>query len=554
MRNIVGSLLSTVLCATLLLTACTAKEEANPGTASDDKTPVVTPAGTFPIVKDKVNVKVLVRGNGSVVDFTTNEFTKWYEDKTNVHVEWEVAPEKGFQDKLNLMLASGDYPDVIMDMAVSPAQQMNYGKQGVFLPLNGYIEKYGIETKKIWEKMPFIKEAVTAPDGNIYDMPHINDCFHCTISRKMWIYKPWLDKLGLQVPTTTEEFYQVLKAFKEKDPNGNGKQDEIPLVSANNASGKIQIDGFLMSAFIVDDMSERMVLQNGKIDVVYNKPEWKEGLKYIHKLYEEKLIAPETFTQDSNQLKKLGTNPDAVIVGAMPMLSPAGLTSLELERWKDYVAVPPLKGPQGVRTTALFPYGGHKFGEFIVTKAAKYPEVAVRWADAMYAYDISMRSLVGVQDRDWEVAKPGLIGIDGNPAKWKQLTHLAFPQNVHWQQTGPSFRNSEMRLSQAREDKALDSDQEVLLYKETKTKYEPYAQKLENVVPPLFFSQEQSAEIADLSKTIGDYINQMTARFIIGDMDIDKGWDNYIKTLENMNLKKYLQIYQDAYDSKHKKK
>lgn len=79
--------------------------------------------------------------------------------------------------------------------------------------------------------------AITAPDGNIYALPSINDCYHCSMAQKMWIYKPWLDKLGLDVPTTTDELYTVLKAFKDKDPNGNGKADEVPLTGAPRGSG-----------------------------------------------------------------------------------------------------------------------------------------------------------------------------------------------------------------------------------------------------------------------------------------------------------------------------
>ncbi len=76
---------------------------------------------------------------------------------------------------------------------------------------------------------PQVKSLITLLDGKIYGLPHINDCYHCSMSQKMWVYKPWLDKLGLKVPETTDEFEAMLKAFKEKDPNGNGKADEIPL-------------------------------------------------------------------------------------------------------------------------------------------------------------------------------------------------------------------------------------------------------------------------------------------------------------------------------------
>ncbi len=96
----------------------------------------------------KSTLKILVKGSASVEDFATNDFTKWLEEKTNVHIEWEVAPEKSANEKLNLVLSSGDYPDVIMGFGVSPTQMMIYGNQGVFLPLNDLIDKHGVEIQK----------------------------------------------------------------------------------------------------------------------------------------------------------------------------------------------------------------------------------------------------------------------------------------------------------------------------------------------------------------------------------------------------------------------
>ncbi|UUZ87014.1 extracellular solute-binding protein [Paenibacillus sp. P26] len=136
-------------------------------------------------------------------------------------------------DKKKLLLASGDYPAVFLSGDLTQAEQIDYGKQGVLKPLNDLIDKYGVEIKKAFQQDPDLKKSITAPDGKIYALPHINECFHCWYSQKVWINTTWLKKLNLQMPTTTEEFYQVLKAFKTQDPNGNGKQDEIPLSGAD---------------------------------------------------------------------------------------------------------------------------------------------------------------------------------------------------------------------------------------------------------------------------------------------------------------------------------
>ena len=91
-----------------------------------------------------------------------------------------------------------------------------------------------------------------------------------------------------------------------------------------------------------------------------------------------------------------------------------------------------------------------------------------------------------------------------------------------------------------------------MLYKATKENYEPYRPSVDEVMPPLAFSAEQSNEMADLKKTIEDYVDEMVARFVTGDVEVEEYWDNYIQELENMNLQRYIEIYQEAYDEKYK--
>ena len=540
----------------LLLAGCsggTGQAETDKEKDGAAQTVQLTEPGTYPLVKEKTTLKVMVRGNPLVENFATNEFTKWYEEKTNVHIEWEVVPEQSMQEKLNLVLASEDYPDVIMGLNISPTQQMIYGTQGAFIPLNDLIEKQGVQTKKLFEENPEIKSTITALDGNIYALPEVNDCYHCSMSQKMWIYEPWLKKLNLDMPTTTDELYSVLKAFKEKDPNGNGKQDEIPL-SITQKSWRSSLDAFLMNSFIYNPVYgssyKHMYVKDGKVDVAYNKPEWKEGLRYLNKLYKEGLISPESFTQDENQLIQIGENPDTVILGASTGGHQGVFTQLlgESGRWAEYKAVPPLKGPEGAQyaandTTALTP------GAFVITKKAENPELALRWADGLYEQEHTLRSVYGRPDQEWRKAKEGEKGINGEPAVWSELKSFGTVQNVNWAQTGPSNRTNEFRLSAVAKG---DDDLEVILYNETKNKYEPYAPKDVSTVPPLFLTNEQASEVADLSKTLNDYVDEMIARFVIGDADLDGEWDGYVQQLEAMNLARYLEIYQKAYDDNSK--
>nr|WP_280518612.1 ABC transporter substrate-binding protein [Lederbergia wuyishanensis] len=525
----------------LVLTACKSDKTGN--SKNENEKVELTEPGTFPITKEKVTLRVLVPSNQTVEDFKTNTFTKWYEEKTNVHIEWEVMPSQNTEEKLNLILSSGDLPDVIMSSPVTLSQLMIYGSQGMFIKLNDLIDDQGTDVKKFLDERPEIKNAITAPDGNIYSLPAVNECYHCTMAQKLWVYKPWLDDLGLDMPETTEDLYEVLKAFKEKDPNGNGKNDEIPISGSKDLW---PYPGYLMNAFIYSDK----YLENGKIQVPFDKPQWKEGLKYVKRLYQDGLMAKEALTQDIDQLKRTGNSKDRILGMAMGYwqgdFMQAGGNSGE---WMDYVAVPPIAGPDGYRVARYQPPVPSR-ASFIITNQAKHPEVALRWAEGFYQEEVTLRAEAGEPDKDWRWAKEGEIGINGEPATWARLSAYGEVQNTHWAQTGPLIRTDLFRLSEV---ESKDQPLEPILYKETKEKYEPYKPEEDKVLPPLYFTQEQSAELAELESTINNFVDESNAQFITGTEDIDKGWDKYLKTLESMNLKRYIEIYQEAYDAKYKK-
>ncbi|MFS0726676.1 extracellular solute-binding protein [Paenibacillus sp. 1P07SE] len=514
----------------------------------------LTEPGTFPIVNEKVTLRVLAIDTGRVENIETNEFTKYYEDLTNVHIEWELTPQAQANEKLNLMLASGDYPDVIMKFDVSPSQMMVYGDQGVFLSLNELIEEHGSFSKNLLEEKELLKSAITSPDGEIYALPMYAECYHCTHQMKMWINEPWLTKLGLEMPTTTEEFYQVLKAFKEQDPNGNGQADEIPLVGSNPNKGNLAIHNFLMNAFVYYDMinNKGLIVNNGKLEPSFTKPEFKEGLLYLNRLYADGLLAAETFTQDRNQLRSMVEHPGVPIVGAVPALAPSVVSQIGSEsgRWLDLQAVPPLQGPNGLQVSPYNPYFTYSPSGFIITAAAKHPEVALRWGEGFYDQDIMMRSRFGAENEGWgRVEGQGKKSIDGGEAAWERYDAHGNVQNAHWGQTNHDYQSMTFRHSESAEVEGLPVNHEVIIYEATKNQYEPYRPALDQILPPLWFTQEQAGELVELETTIMNYIDEMVARFAIGDLDIEREWDNYVKTLENMNLAAFVAIHQEAYDA-----
>ncbi len=516
---------------------------------------IVTPAGELPIVTEPVTLTILLgNATGNVVDYNTNAFTLWVEEQTGIDLDIQV----GSSEMLNVTLASGDLPDVIAGLNLNASLLAQQGAEGQFLPLNDLIEQYGFETTRIfYEERPHYLPLITSPDNNIYGLPSINECFQCNASQKGWVYQPWLDALGLEVPTTTEEFRDMLIAFRDQDPNGNGLQDEIP------ASGTLPFEGwhtgfeeYVLNAFVYFDrlqynISGRLLLQDGTIQAAYAQPGYQEGMAYIADLYAEGLIDPNAFLNTNDAIRQIGNNPDVNILGFMAAGWPGQyIDVLKVEeggRLEEWVAIPPLEGPNGYRTTPYAPFGFGNPGSWVITSAAEHPEVAFRLADFLYSQEATLRSNLGVLDVDWTWSAPGEVSITGEQALYTLINYqIEGVQNQHWAQAGINYRPSELRTAQA----AAGDYVEGMLYRATNDLYMDYVASIDDVIPPLVFSEDQSGELADLELAINTYVDEMFVRFATGDADIIAEWDNYLATLDSVGLPRFLEIVQEAYDAR----
>ncbi len=516
------------------------------------------PQQTFPLVSEPTTLRVLLPTATAVEDFATNEFTAWFEQLTGVTVEWEVVPSSTPAERdaaLNLRLASGDYPDVLMNFYPTPTVTQIYGQQGAFIALNDLIEEHGVFTRRAFEEYPSAQIAATAADGNIYALPQVNDCFHCSMSQKVWINQQFLDTLGLETPATTEEYAEVLRQFKTGDPNGNGQADEYPLTTSS-LLWHGPLDEYFMNSYLYHPGNKlRLVVQDGQVTPIYTQDAWKEGIKYLAGLYAEALIDPEALTRDRDQLRALGDGGggDVALIGSVPSgwfgefstYSPdaAGL-------WAQYNSLPPIEGPGGVRYAGFNPYIAAGLGAFIITDQCENPELALKWGDALGHIEATTRSIHGVKDRDWKWADEGDIGINGEQAIWTTLTDIANvpSQNAHWSQAGPSFRSNDYRLGET----VVPGDNvntEVILYEQTRDNYEPYAQPEEMTLPPLYFGEDAAQFVAEITPTVEAYVDETLARAIAGQIDIEAEWENYLASLEAMGLSQFIASHQEVYDA-----
>jgi putative aldouronate transport system substrate-binding protein len=213
------------------------------------------------------------------MSLTDNLYTRYIREKTGVQINMESPGTSAYVNKLNIMMASGDYPDAFMTNFRETILQ--YAGDGMLTNLTSYIRN----TRKYpnFKNMPSEAWTPVSDKGKIWAFPYNRqDAFNQVV----YVKKEWMKRLGLQTPKTIEEFYQVLKAFREKDPDGNGKKDTYGLLVNNQLSYGARI---FQSAF---DASSYKII-GGKVTPPEITPQYKEYLKFMNRLVKEGIVDQE---------------------------------------------------------------------------------------------------------------------------------------------------------------------------------------------------------------------------------------------------------------------
>ncbi|RED63196.1 extracellular solute-binding protein [Cohnella lupini] len=557
MKKRIVSLLAFMLMASVVLAACSKNNDSagssSSAPAAESSAPASEPASDAPPVEIKAFAQ-----QEATQDLSTSEFSKAMEEKFNFKFKWQVIPGDGAKEKRQISLASGDYPDTYLLTnyvdQFSQADVIKYGQQGVIIPLNELIDQYAPNIKAALEKDASFKSFVTAPDGNIYGLVAYSQCYHCSYPNKMWINTKWLDALKLEMPKTTEEFKKVLQAFKNDDPNGNNKKDEVPLSGSKEDFG-VRIIPYLMNGFVYDDDRNYLNLTNGKVETAATKQEWKEGLTYIKSLYDEGLIDPGAFTQNAEAFKKIGENADTQILGAGAGMHPAIFVNIDPgnTRSADYNPVPPLQGPHAAYAT--HDSGGINPGaKFVITnKASKEAQIAlIRMIDYIFTPDGQVHATNGTEGVGWRKPEAGEEALgQGVTPLWTTIPNKegVAPNNTGWGGMGHYYEPREWRDAWVASTDIYDAvGYERRLYNATLL-YD--GKEPEELFPAwaVWVDPAEADEASILQTNIKNYIDQFSLQFVTGNKDLNRDWDSYVKGLKDLNVDRYLEIMQKAYDA-----
>lgn len=478
---------------------------------------------------------------------------KRLEKKTNVHIDWTCFVSDQFGDKKNLALAQfGNLPDGLFTAGMSDYDLLRYAKQGIIIPLEDLIDKYMPNLQAVYKKYPEYRVMATAPDGHIYSFPWIEQLGSGkeaiqAIGDIPYINKKWLDYLGLEIPATTKELEQVLIAFRDNSKRLQKKfkieGDVIPMsfiINNGDQDPAILINGF--GEGYGDTGDHFAVTDQGKVIYTSVQKGYKEGIKWLHHLVEEKLIDPEAFTQDWSTYVAKGKNHRYGLCFTWDIAN--------IDNYEDYVMLPALAGPEGLVNITRqngSETSGFDRGRSVLTTSCRDTALAAAWIDQMYA------PLQSVQNNWGTYGEKGAVNIfklSKNKDGQEMLKHMDLgehsPVEIRENQSvnGPLAVLNDyygVYVTQPADAKwRLDHMHETYL-KDMKTKY---------VYPNVFMSIDDTNRVSQLDTDIKKYAEQMKASWILNG-GIDRQWDGYLDKLEAYGLSEYLKLKQKYFDEYH---
>ncbi|QNK55876.1 extracellular solute-binding protein [Paenibacillus sp. PAMC21692] len=457
-------------------------------------------------------------------------FGQELEKQTGVKVTYTHPPVGQTTEKFNLMVASNELPDVVeYTWTAYPGGPEKAIKDKVILPLNDIIDQYAPNLKQIIESDPELARQLKTDSGQYYVFPMLREAPVQLVYEGPVLRKDWLDELGLPVPTTIDEWYITLKAFKEK------KNVAAPF-TARYAGGKWDLEDTFIGAF---QTSNGFYLDDqGKVHYGPYDPQFKDALELLRKWYQEGLIDKDFAIPDSDG-KTLDTKITSGISGAT-----VGLIGGGIGRWLDTMKT---KDPAFDLVGAPYPVlnkgekafiGQRDFkynpsGSAAISASSKHVETAARWLDYAYSEEGKMLFNYGIEGESYtvenEVPKFTDLILNNKDLNVQQIL------SQYSKQAGPYLTDKHRNTNTYPQ-----QDEAAQVWSDT----EAVKHMLPKFITP---TPEESAQAAKIETDLNSYKEEMFVKFIMGKESLDD-FEKYQQQLKTIGVEKVIAIYQSAYD------
>lgn len=519
---------------------------------------------TYPVIKEDAEpIKLTVAFCTDVaVEWDNLWVSKFLKDKYNVDLEVECIIGSARSERKNLMLNSGDLPDIMWNFGFTTDELTRYGAQeGLFLACDEYI---GEElTPNLYKNMSAVEEFLKTPDGHIYSLPYLNDENENALSyNRVFVDGEYLAAAGIESPKTLDEFTDAMYQLKEADVTGVGSENFYPI--GGGMETRSATPYLLRTLGYVTDWDPyglSPAVRNGEAVIpAYDLDTYQEFLKLMNQYYKDGIINPNYFTIEDTESDAQLQSGNTAVYGTVVYLT-------GLENWKDWEALNPLTSEWN-DTPIAYDSLPVEIGGFVISADTKYPELCMRLADIFYD-ETDCRAFWGGTGEGSEYDSDDYVLNEWIPEKnnWTINTeklpegisgYTYLLENIHGSMM--RFGSYSKRASIVNMAKANGGDLPLDVREtydvEGNADHQWRAELWDKVMdyrtygyPRIFYTGEElSNEIIDLKTVIEPYVKEQVALFITGGRDLSE-IDDYKKELDAIGMGRLQEIYQEIYNN-----
>lgn len=358
----------------------------------------------FPIVKKKETLTIMTVTRADLGDIAKSEFDSEVEKLTGLQIDWQLSTEGEINGKKVLALQSGNMPD-IFSVAMTDDEMLRYSKEGKFYELNkDILNEWAPNVVKTMDLFSESWTVSTTTDGKIFSLPGFTADYNYA-QHYMFVRVDWLEKLGMKKSDikTTQDFYNMLVAFRDKDPNGNGLKDEIPYATWSHGGFVFQPWGFVKT-IAVDN--------KGKVHNMYTTQNMKNGVNFWAKVYKENLVEKDSIDSFTGSNAAFMSLMNSGKVGCFFY----GWPNMGDELMSKYEALPypvSTEGNGDFPTVAIQVTDPIVRGTLTISSKCKNPSAALRFIDFLYTDDGYMMKLYGKEGKAYVKTGDGNYKLTG---------------------------------------------------------------------------------------------------------------------------------------------
>lgn len=534
-------LISFLLAATMVLsvTACGSEEtpaSSEAGNASVEASQEVEAEGiTYPIDTDETLKIAMMSYDFKIAGDCTNiadtPFWAAYQEKTGVKLEVEVFET---EDAYNLMLAGGDLPDIIMWAPVlTNGDAEGMIEDEIITTLSWEeLDKWAPDYSAAVKADDVRRKILTLPSGDIIGFANWNGDPSMGSTNGMIVRGDWMDDLGIEAPQTPDELLDMLRAFKTE------KGAEYPMALTSHRMNLLFSYGFFSSPYGLVNGGE--YVKDGVYEIGYYQPEYKEYLKLFNTMYEEGLINPDYLTLEQTTVDgmlydgRTGMVQQSVIAGLGNYI-PALAETIPDAELRGIGSLPQADGSKafyGATEGTVSAFKG------IITTGCDNKELAMKFLNYGYTEEGQLFMQFGIEGESYDM-------VDGVPTYSEVITNspdgFTMGQMCHQYSRAGSFWPYVAMLPYFEQNTAHPVQRAAVAAWDNNDRYE-------YMVPPVQIAEEDQSEYSRISTDVSTYANEMRAKFISGELDIDAEFDNYIAGLKDRGIDTQIEIIQKALD------